>query len=310
MLSVDRKSRPLPRKNRLRQNSRVAALGALTCWFSLCLLPLGSSACTARSEVTAKKRARSPERGDSVVIEPTAATFFQARVLDRDGARLRVQHATTGRVVTAAVEDAYLPLPRQPEPLPRGAFAICRLASERWLPCRVVADGSASTRVDTTEQSGVSIDRAAVIVPGALTELNIKRHFLAAGRQKDFAAAVEQAGNPATPGQWRPAVGDRVVARHQGRWYSATVRHLNGESVSVQWLGDRTDSDVDSTAVAPEPPYALLPERGRVALTRPESPNQPWSPVRVLGVNPPALIVVGADDDKRTLDRDDVVPLR
>jgi hypothetical protein len=265
-----------------------------------------------RSKVGSAESARienMPRRGDRVVVEQTAAVFFEGRVLAVDGQRLRVQTATKGDSLSVETSDVYL-LSAARHPQQAGQLAICGTGAAEWMGCRVERiDGSEVRVVDANGQT-TRVTSERVLVPTPVTELNLERHFELAKDRKSFVRAVERAGQPRTPANWKPAAGQRVLAHHDSGWFSAKVDELDDDEISVRWEADQRISEVHRDQIVPEPPYPrTLAKRGDFVLVRPPLSSQAWAPNKVVAVNGAELEVMNVNGERRSLLTRDVVPL-
>jgi len=248
-------------------------------------------------------------RGDLVVVEATAAHFFEGRVLAAEGGRLRIQAADGADSVSVALSDVY----RLPPPLyePRaGAFAVCE-RENTWLPCRIErAAPPAFTAVDATGAS-FQVDASHLLSPSPLTELNLKRYFAKHEAGLEFKRNAASAGNPKLSPGWRPAKHERLLAKFGGDWLTAYVQELEQDGVSVTRAGSRTPMTLPLSSLAPEPPSSFASDlhRGDFVLVRPESPSDPWSPRIVRSINGDELKIADATGTVKTTSPREVVPL-
>jgi hypothetical protein len=267
-----------------------------------------ASACRSKGDDGARDPApqRALERGDHVVVEASAAEFFEARISEVRGDELRVQAIAGKQSQLVATSDVYR-IPASGAP-PAAGLAICRVADARWIGCRV--DGKSAERIRVTDWSGASHELGAdrVLSPTPLTELNLKRAFEQRARQSEFTAAVQRAGRPHAPVGWRPQPRQRVIARDGKAWYAAKIHEIEDERLHVAWKADARITDLPKTEVVPEPPHGAPIARGAIVLVRPETEFDAWMPLRVQASGN-EIIVENADGDRRTVTLNDVVPL-
>lgn len=243
-----------------------------------------------------------------MVVESSAAEFFEARVLEIDSTVARVQVLPKNDTKEVATSDLYRVSDTREE-LKRGALAICRIAESEWVGCRVETPSSELLRVATATGEKKSVPRADVLVPSSVTELNLRRRFERTQQRSEFEAALGGARSPKPPAGYRPDAGARVLVRVDGVWYAAKVFEIDREDLRVTWFGTRRISDVDRKDVIPMPPYSTSFRRGDFALGRPLEPARAWSPVRVERVNGAEITVKHADGSERALTSADLVPL-
>lgn len=227
-------------------------------------------------------RDRPIERGDTVVVERSAASFFQGRVLSATTESLRVQ-AADGAPITVGRGDAYR-LPARRRQWSVGDYGICRVGDLDWIACRVVR---ADARLEVAALDGKNYVVAAsdALTPTAVTRMNIERAFAAAREQARFAAEADRAGGPEPPQDWRPTEREPVVARVDEVWLSGRVQEVGDGGVTVLLLGADESVRLAHGAVVPEPPYAeKVPRPGHFVLFPPPTPAEPWPVGRVEAV--------------------------
>lgn len=243
-----------------------------------------------------------------MVVESSAAEFFEARVLEIDAQRARVQVLPKNDTKEVSSSDLYR-IGETREDLKQGALAICRTAESEWSGCRVEVSSGESLEVTTASGERKSIPRADVLAPSSVTELNLRRRFERTQQRSAFEAALGGARAPRPPAGYRPDAGARVLVRVDGAWYAAKVFEIDREDLRVTWFGTGRVSDVDRKDVIPMPPYSGSLRRGDFALGRPLEPARAWSPVRVERVNGSEITVKQADGSERALTTADLVPL-
>jgi len=251
---------------------------------------------------------QSVARGDRVVIEQTAATFFEGRVLAVDGQRLRVQKADEGDPLTVESSDAYrLPPPARDHRA--GELAICSTGGTRWIGCRLEQQNGGAWRARGSAGETFEVDAPRLLSPTPVTELNLRRHFDRAEQRERFARDAERAGQPRAPSGWRPQARRRVVARHGSGWFSATVHEIEDERLHVIFVSDARTAELAYGDVVPEPPYARPLRTGDFALLRPEAVAQAWQPVRIERATPAGFRVADIGGATREVQNTDLLPL-
>jgi len=272
-----------------------AVLGAFTC------------ACKDGRSAPAPPREPSIVRGDRVVVEATAAEFFEARVLQATKESLRVAPAE-GEPISVAPGDVYR-LPQAAGRFDVGAFAICNL-EDAWVGCRIESRAPTGFVVSTTTGKRAELSSRALLQPSAVTELNLRNRFARAAARAAFLEAVARAGAPAAPPGYRPVPRARVVAKREGGWYTAVVEAVDRDGASVTFSADAWNTRVGLADLVPEPTSANpAPARGDFVLLRPSSPAEPWAPARVLGMVDDAIKVTNVEGTERLVSVRDVLTL-
>ena len=244
-------------------------------------------------------------RGDRVVVELSAAEFFEARVIDVEAAKLRVQHKRDGTSHDVARSDVYRVPPE--DDAPTTGFAICRIDA-RWVGCKIESGTGERRSVRDANDASFELARNDVLAPTSLTELNLRRLFERSKRRAEFERAVAGAGAPRVPAGWRPMPRERVLASDGKGWYAARIREIEDDRLHVEWRADERVTELEKSAVIPEPPYRETPPRGRIVLVRPSVPAGAWVPMRVVASGA-EIVVEDASGEQRSVPARDVVPL-
>jgi hypothetical protein len=283
-------------------SARAIRFGALV--QGLCFAATGCDRDVARESMV---RPNTVTRGDRVVVEATAAEFFEGRVLAIDDAGVRVQSADEGEPKRVALGDVYR-LPSPSTPFAAGETAICNASPKRWSACLIDGVHGAEIVARTSDGQRLTLVSEQLLVPTALTALNVRRRFERADRMQRFLARVTKAGEPRAPAGWQATGGARVVALRGSTWLSARVREIADEGIYVEWLADQRVTTVDRKNVVPEPPYRRPLGRGDIALLRPDAPSQPWRPVHIVAGRGD-LTVEHADGERESAGARDLLPL-
>src|SRR3954462_2599858 len=81
-----------------------------------------------------------PNIGERVVVESATATFVEGIVSALDREQVKVALRPSGKLIEQPVSAIYVPSRRAREAaLPRGSFAVCRLAAGLWPGSRLDA---------------------------------------------------------------------------------------------------------------------------------------------------------------------------
>jgi len=275
-----------------------------------------AAACGGFSACSKRQAADNPEprevyvRGDRVVAEQSAAQFFEGRVLSVQGERLRLQAIGGNDSLNVVASDVYR-LPAPPRELTANALAICGRA-DAWLPCRLSRVTDREPRALTATGETFSVTRDRVLVPTALTELNLKRYFARIEAEQAFAHAAERAGDPRPEPNWRPALRERLLVKVGADWFTGYVREIDSDTATVALSSPQRSATVPLAALSAEPPSSFVSElrRGDFVLYRPETPSQPWARLQVRAVNDPELKLGDASGTVKTATVREVIPLR
>ena len=246
-------------------------------------------------------------RGDRVVVEQTAATFFEARVLEVRGQSLRLQ-TDDGELRHAQLGDAYR-LPGSSAGLRPGVLAICRTEPRQWAGCRVESVLERTVAASDAAGRHMELDHKQVLAPTAVTLLNLEHQFGLVRQRVEFESAFRRAGRPMPPRGWKPSLHENVVARLDGQWFTAKVHEITDDALYVAWAVDGRVTEVARADIVPQPASSSVVARGSYALARPAGPAQPWIPVRIVADADDALTITDATGRKLHARARDVLPL-
>ena len=289
--------------------SNSGQLGYCTRIVFTILTNLFALGCSNRSLQGAQSDPALPQRGDRVLVESSAAQFFEARVMSAETTRLRVQSAPSGDTVFVQIADVYR-LPFKAAQLAPNSLAICNIDHERWLGCRVITATASSVNVDDINEVSRELPWSKVLRPSALTELNLKRLFDKVSEQRDFERDMAKAGPPRVVPGWQPSSGKPVIAKVDGKWWLSVIVSEKHGHIRIRFSGTDRQLDVALGDVAPEPPYPIeVTQRSRIALLRPASVSQPWMAVRLLSVDALDALVEDVWRERRSVPVRDVCPL-
>ena len=249
-------------------------------------------------------------RGDRVVAEQSAAEFFEGRVLAAQGDRLRLQVIGGNDSLNVVASDVYR-LPPAGHELTANMLAICGRA-ERWLPCRLSSISGSLLHARSASGEVFELARDHVLVPSALTELNLKRYFARIETERAFAHAAERAGEPRPEPGWRPALHERLLVKLGADWFTGYVREIDSDTAEVTLSSPARSASVPLSALSAEPPSSFVSElrRGDFVLSRPETPSQPWPRMQVRALNAAELKLGDASGTLRSATVREIVPLR
>jgi len=249
-------------------------------------------------------------RGDRVVAEQSAAQFFEGRVLSVQGDRLRLQAIGGSDSLNVVASDVYR-LPPVAHELTLNMLAICG-RGEMWLPCRLsrISGGALQARSAGGELFDLPRDR--LLVPSALTELNLKRYFARSESEQAFAHAAARAGDPRPEPGWRPALRERLLVKVGAEWFTGYVRELDSDTAQVALSSPQRSVSAPLSALTAEPPSSFVSElrRGDFVLFRPDTPSEPWRRMQVRALNDAELKLADATGTSRSATVREVVPLR
>lgn len=276
--------------------------------------------CTRNNE-SAPRLTDTWRRGDTAVVEPTAADFFESQVLEVSAGKLKVQAVEGGESILIGMADAYR-IPNSNPALQTNAWAICQTVAHRWFACRITgaasrgagtfdagAGSSQITAVDAYGTEHVIVGDHHVIAPTNLSAMNIERRFDQLSKRVSFEKSLREAGHPQRQTGWQPAPRRLVLANRQGQWFGAQVVEVDDERIVVRWDGEKGTTDLSRDEIAPQPPACGTAVRGDRALRRPSGHGAPWIPVAVVSVDGSEASVEDIERNRVTLQLRDLCPL-
>lgn len=247
-------------------------------------------------------------RGDWVVVEQTAADFFEGRVLDVLDSKLKLQRSDSGEVIVVRSADVY-PLRAKLWQPKLESYAICEVEPHHWLGCQVLrGKADAWIAVDPAHREH-TLRQAQVLEPSGLSVMNIRRRFEESGRRQAFEGSVSKAGEPRRVAGWTIAPHRLVLAMRDGNWFGARVIEADEERVVIRWDGQKDETELARAEVMPQPPSCGIPVHGDRALRRPSGFGSPWQPVMIIGVDGAEVKVEDIERRRSTADVGELCPL-
>lgn len=244
------------------------------------------------------------------MAERAGAEFFEGRVLAVDVDHLRVQAVGGNDSLNVLASDVYR-LPPAVHDLTLNQLAICEREAE-WVPCRLTRVTGATLSALNALGVPFELSRERVLVPTALTELNLKRYFLRSEAEFAFKRSAEHAGEPRPEPNWRPTLHERLLVKRGTDWFTGYVRELVDDGAEVTLSATPRSVVVPLGALAAEPPSSFVNElrHGDFVLVRPDTPADPWPRWQVRAVNGAEIKLVDAAGAARSASAREVVPLR
>lgn len=272
-------------------------------------LVLASTACRKATPSSNRPPAHVYARGDRVVAEQAGAQFIEARVLAVEADRLRVQAIAGSDALKVVASDVYR-LPPAAHELTSKLLAVCARGT-LWQPCRLVSVG-ATLRAKDAFGTEFDVAREQVLVPSALTELNLARYFARTEAEVSFARNALRAGEPRLEPGWRPALHERLLVRLGADWFTGYVRELGEDSAQVTLSTPQRSAAVSLSALAAEPPSIFVNDlrRSDFVLVRPATPSEPWQRWQIRAVDERDLKLADAAGTLKSISMREVVPLR
>ena len=295
-------------------------LSLRSAWFAraVSLLPLVpalglamTGACSKRDTAPHPETTTTLARGDEVVVEQTAAHFFEGKVLAAEAGQLRVQAVDGSDSSSVAASDVYR-LPPTRRDFAAGTLAICG-RPDGWVPCRLARTPGTGPLLRASNAAGEAFELAPerVILPSALTELNLKRFFARNEAELEFSRSAVHAGDPRPEPGWRPAMHERLLAKVGSDWFTAYVRELGDDGAVVTLSLAQRVATVPFSALAAEPPFSSATDlhRGDFVLVRPDAPSEPWARRQVRAASATELKLSDAAGIVKTVSPREIVPL-
>lgn len=268
-------------------------------------------ACQRRNTQNISENASGPRRGDLVVVEASAAQFYEARVINTDHQRVQVQAVAEGSLNWVPSGSVYIISRDKTLTLDR-AFGICNVEQAVWVGCKVVQKASSSLLQlrDLRDQTH-QLPTSRILAPGPLTELNLRRAFEKTSEQNDFILDLKNAGAPQTMPNWRPYAGRPALVLYEGKWQLSTITGEHSGQMRVRLASGRYEIEVERGTLTAEPPYPLeLLKKSHFALLRPNRVSDEWRVVRLVSSDTLEVVVEDYEHGRRNVPVRDVCPLQ
>jgi hypothetical protein len=246
--------------------------------------------------------------GDRVVAEYASASFVEGTVtaVGREALTLVEQDGGQSRQVDPA--NAYrLGGPTKTD-WKAGDLAICHAGSGRWRGCRVEVSSPSELSVTDDKGEKATLAPGELLVPTALTKLNLERAFARVERARAFAKGAQEVGTLYRPPEWKPRAGEGVIVRNGSSYVAATVSEARATLLLVQSSGGEKARAVAPEDVWPEPPVDASLTPGGYACLRPKPGEQTWRIVRVDAVRDAKADVSLATGEQTTAEQKNLLP--
>lgn len=247
--------------------------------------------------------------GESVVVEYARATFFEGTVAVTGAEKLTVAEKSTGKTREVDTANVYR-LDNAPAATWKpGDLAVCKMEPSVWRACRVAA---VSAEVSVTDEKGVEahLPVVALLVPTALTRVNLEHVFEQIDKVKAFARSAREAGEPHRPVAFEPRTGDNVIIRTGGAYVSAVVHESRRDLILVVSAPGEKPRAVVPEDVWPQPPVDATIAVGGFACLRPPAGDNVWKVVRVEAVKEGKFDVTTATGEPLTVIEKDLLPIQ
>jgi hypothetical protein len=251
-----------------------------------------------------------PHVGDRVVVEQATAAFVEGIVNSIEREQVRIEVQPSGRVIEQPLSEVYVPgrRPKTP-PVAPGNFAVCHMPDGRWRGCRVDGFDNERVRVVDDDAASSEVRWEELLVPTAVTELNVRQRFERSAKRRAFREGARSAIVPRVPSGWRPRVDEKIVARREGEWLPAQIKELRKSGARIHWDDDRRQAEVSWSDIAPQPPVEFAPTIGTYVLAHPIAGPKPWTVMRVESAGQFTMTVSDELGETYQLAPRDVLPL-
>lgn len=249
--------------------------------------------------------------GDRVVAEYARAAFFEGTVtvLGTDGLTIQEHGSGQAREVDSAnvyrldkgkhVKTTWKP----------GELAICQVGAQQWQGCRVEKANASQVSVISEKGEKNSLAPSALLVPTAVTQLNLEHAFARVDKAKAFAHDLKNAGALFRPAGWKPREGESILLRSGSSYVSAVVKEPRAALLLVQLLGtDEKPRAVPVEDAWPEPPVDASMPIGGYACVRPPAGEHVWGVVRIDAKLEDKVQVSTPTGEERTVQEKDLLP--
>lgn len=251
-------------------------------------------------------------RGEQVVVEFRAAEFVTGQVLSVEQGKVGVQTSGDADQISADRGDVYRVADVVLHPVPQ-QYAICQWSTNSWLGCQIERVEGDQIGVLNLAGERRSLNRRQILHASSATSAGQERLFKEARARGLFESDARAAGRPQGPVDWKPSVGEAVLAKRGNDWLSARITTGGSDAgLTVSWSEQQSHERLRKVEVAPKPPYAWLtpPPAGSFVMIAGDRGEPAWARVRVEFSTEKDAVVLDRDGAKKRVPLKEIVPLQ
>lgn len=288
----------------------VALLGT-----SAGIVTVGCSTCSGGDSSSEQIPAMAPvfvyQPGERVVAEYAGATFCEGVVSSVQGDFMMIAPSDGQPQKKVDVANVYAlgQSGLRKDTWKPGEFGICLTAPSKWEECRV--QKASATQVQVMAEAGkrLTVKPSELLVPTALTGVNLRHLFQTVDRAEAFAREVKEVGTPHRTPNWSPRAGESILVRMGASYYSAVVSETRPNLLLVHVMGSgQKPQAIGNEDAWPEPPVDIPVVEGGFACMRPSVGQSLWPIVRVEQLRQDKAIVINASGKELTVEQKDLLP--
>lgn len=116
----------------------------------------------------------------------------------------------------------------------------------------------------------------------------------------------------AAPADWKPKVGERVVAKHFDNWFNGSVSSVTADKAKIKWVQSYPELEVEFSKIAPYPQSGAtsMPAVNSYVLAKPDSESGSWDFAIVTAVNGQTADIKLGNGKTRTIKADEYVSIK
>lgn len=251
------------------------------------------AACGAKNSSTSSANSPSakPAVGDLVVAKYKTGSFAEGKIQSIEGQKANIGWSNKDLASTDVdLANAYLiPKAGDPTNVKAGDFALANTSSYHdgyWNKVQVASVSGAMITVKETNADSRDISSDKVIAVSPTESADIKAMFDKNSKKADFDAEARKA-RPIVPADYKPKVGETVVAEAPLAWNTGKVKSISGDKATIIWDPQNNstfDTTLDKIVPYPTAVSAAMPTVNDYVLIKMADPRI-WQYVQVTSVN-------------------------
>lgn len=222
--------------------------------------------------------------GDTVAFSVSREGFGEGKVESIDGSRYNIKYGQSN--VTKEASDVYaLPKPGAKPTLKTGDVAVAKMEDGvYWAGVEITGVNGDVIEVKEfwrNRTASLSPDKFIMVRRAAIAE------FQKLKTENEFSAKAKQA-KPRPPAEYKPKVGDRVVAEWAtNAWWEGEIAGISGAKAKIKW-GSFPESEIvfDKIMPYPTPENSMtMPAANSYVLVKSASDPRRWEYAQVTAIN-------------------------
>jgi len=265
---------------------------------------------------SASSPATRPAVGDTVVAKYKTGSFAEGKIQSIDGQKAKIDWSNKElESIDVDLVNLY-PMPKAGAPanVKTGDFVLANTSSYQdgyWNKVQVANVGGGVITVRETNDYSHDVAADKVIAVSPVESADIRAMFDTNGKKSDFDEKARKA-RPVVPADYKPKVGDKVVAEGQLAWNTGKVKSISGDKATILW--DEKNNGTFETTLDKIVPYpaaagAVMPAVNDFVLIK-SGYMEVWDYAQVAGVNGTDVEVKNNSGKTSTVKPGEFIPLK